>query len=87
MQPVLVPLDAVRRTGSVAWVQVKIYPSLLVQALAVQLRRARQLDSSHTDYCDAAHCVNNCDAKADCDPAGWRPDVFKVPDMPLECVL
>ncbi|KAH8894667.1 glycoside hydrolase [Thozetella sp. PMI_491] len=35
------------------------------------------------DFCAPENCVNSCDAKSECDPAGWGPQYAKSEGCPL----
>lgn len=35
------------------------------------------------DFCGPGNCVNSCDAKAECDPAGWGPQYVLSEACPL----
>lgn len=35
------------------------------------------------DYCGADNCINNCDAKAECDPDNWGSDYVSSTTCPL----
>jgi hypothetical protein len=56
----------------VAWAQVRLpFPSTLHLFIHIPVLTGGA--SYILDFCAADVCVNSCDAKAECDPAGWGP--------------